>query len=133
MACQVLAAYADSLYKDLQSYIESRDFETQQKLAKIRQGKAAELKKLKVTAPEEKRDEVRRANLFMTNETTNDMSEFETLFKEREAYLLEAIENYLVIVVPLHLLYLPTFTLMAFYISDWNSRRDGPSESEHFL
>ena len=65
---------------------------------KIRQGKAAELKKLKVTAPEEKRDEVRRANLFMTNETTNDMSEFETLFKEREAYLLEAIENYLVIV-----------------------------------
>ena len=110
MACQVLAAYADSLYKDLQSYIESRDFETQQKLAKIRQGKAAELKKLKVTAPEEKRDEVRRANLFMTNETTNDMSEFETLFKEREAYLLEAIENYLVIVVPLHQLYLPTFT-----------------------
>ena len=77
---------------------------------KIRQGKAAELKKLKVTAPEEKRDEVRRANLFMTNETTNDMSEFETLFKEREAYLLEAIENYLVIVVPLHQLYLPTFT-----------------------
>ena len=77
---------------------------------KIRQGKAAELKKLKVTAPEEKRDEVRRANLFMTNETTNDMSEFETLFKEREAYLLEAIENYLVIVVPLHQLYLPTLT-----------------------
>ena len=109
-ARQVLAAYADSLYKDLQSYIESRDFETQQKLAKIRQGKAAELKKLKVTAPEEKRDEVRRANLFMTNETTNDMSEFETLFKEREAYLLEAIENYLVIVVPLHQLYLPTLT-----------------------
>ena len=34
--------------------------ETQQKLAKIRQGKAAELKKLKVAAPEEKRNEVRR-------------------------------------------------------------------------
>lgn len=95
-ARQVLARYADSLYNDLQSYIESRDFETQQKLAKVRQGMAAELKKMKASAPEEKRDEVRRANLFMTNETTNDMSEFETLFKERELYLLEAVENYLV-------------------------------------
>lgn len=96
-ARQMLAAYADSLYKDLQSYIESKDFETQQKLAKIRQGRAAELKKMKASAPEENRDEVRRANLFMTNETTNDISEFETLFKEREAFLIEAVENYLVI------------------------------------
>lgn len=96
-ARQILAAYADSLYKDLQNYIESRDFETQQKLARIRQGRAAELKKMRATAPEENRDEVRRANLFMTNETTNDMSEFETLFKERESFLLEAVENYLVI------------------------------------
>lgn len=99
-ARQVLAAYADSLYKDLQSYIESRDFETQQKLALIRQGKAAELKKLKATATEANKDEVRRANLFMTNETTNDMSEFQTLFKERESYLLEAVENYLVNTFP---------------------------------
>ena len=60
---------------------------------KIRQGKAAELKKLKVTAPEEKRKEVRRVKLFMTNENTNEMSEFETLFKVREA-----IENYKVII-----------------------------------
>ena len=88
-ARQVLGAYTDSLYKNLQSYIKSRDLGTQQKLAKIRQGKATELKKLKVTAPEEKRNEVRRANLFMKNETTNDMSEFETLSKEREA-----IKNY---------------------------------------
>ncbi|XP_059352933.1 serine-protein kinase ATM-like [Daphnia carinata] len=95
-ARQILAAYADSLYKDLQSYIESKDFETQQKLAKIRQGQAAELKKLRASATEGNKDEVRRANLFMTNETTNDMCEFETLFKERESYLLEAVKNYLV-------------------------------------
>ena len=100
-ARQVLAAYADSLYKDLQSYIESRDFETQQKLAKIRQGKAAELKKMRASAPDENKDEVRRANLFMTNETTNDLSEFQTLFKERESYLLEAAENYLVVLLTL--------------------------------
>ena len=95
-ARQVLAAYADSLYKDIQNYIESRDFETQQKLAKIRLSRAAELKKMKLNPNEGNRDEVRRANLFMTNETTKDMSEFETLFKEREDFLLEAVENYLV-------------------------------------
>jgi hypothetical protein len=100
-ARQVLAAYADSLYKDLQSYIESRDFETQQKLAKIRQGQAAELKKMRASAPDANKDEVRRANLFMTNETTNDLSEFQTLFKERESYLLEAAENYLVVLLTL--------------------------------
>lgn len=93
-ARQVLASYADSLYKDLHGYTESRDFETQQKLTKIRQQQADELKKLK--APSERRDDVRRANFFMTNETTKDKTEFETLFQERETYLLQAVENYLV-------------------------------------
>lgn len=95
-ARQVLAAYADSLYKDLQGYIESRDFETQQKLAKIRMEQAEELKKLKASASG---DDVRRANFFMTNETTKDKNEFETLFQERESYLLQAIENYLVLLI----------------------------------
>ena len=56
---------------------------------------------MRASAPDENKDEVRRANLFMTNDTTNDLSEFQTLFKERESYLLEAAENYLVVLLTL--------------------------------
>lgn len=47
----MLATYADGLYKEVKSYIESREFETQQKLAEIRQGKAMELSAIKRPKP----------------------------------------------------------------------------------
>ena len=46
----------------------------------------------------------------MKNETAKNMSEFETLFKEREA-----IENYMVI-IPFISFFLSTFNLMSFQI-----------------
>ena len=85
-ARQVLAAYADSLYKDIVVYVESREFEMQQKLMKIRQGKAEELNKLKTQTSDQ---EVRRASHFMTHETIKDESEFETLFQQREIFLIQ--------------------------------------------
>lgn len=82
----MLAAYADSLYKDVVAYVESRDFEMQQKLAKIRQGKAEELNRLKTQTSDQ---EVRRASHYMTYETIKDENEFETLFQQRQVFLIQ--------------------------------------------
>ena len=88
-----LAAYADCLYRDVVAYLESRDFETHQKLMKIRQEKAAELGKLKSAASDQ---EVRRAALFLNQESVKDQSEYDTLIEQRQSYLLQAVENYLI-------------------------------------
>jgi len=85
---QVLAAYADSLYTDVVTYVESRDFEIQQKLAKIRHSKAEELNRLKTQTSDQ---EVRRASHYMTHETIKDESEFETLFQQRQVFLIQVL------------------------------------------
>ena len=97
-ARQVLASYADSLYKDLQLYMESREFETQRKLTQIRQGKVSELKRINQSLPKESKvgTEYSRAHIFMHGETNNDESEFKELFLERNNFLLLAVQNYLI-------------------------------------
>lgn len=97
-ARQVLASYADSLYKDLQMYMESREFETQRKLAHIRQGKVEELNRINQSLPRESKvgTEVSRAHKFMHSETNNDKSEFKELFLEQDSFLLLAVQNYLI-------------------------------------
>ena len=102
-ARKTLASYADSLYRDVQSHLESRHYETQQKLMKIRKDKAEQLGREKSSAAGSHGggggaadQEMRRASHFMTHETIQDENECETFQREKDAFLCEAVENYLI-------------------------------------
>ena len=88
-ARQALASYADALYKDRQQYVESSEFIEQQKLLRVRQGKAKELSRFRNSLSQvESSVEVVRAERFMSAETANDDNEFQDLFLELEKFLL---------------------------------------------
>ena len=60
---------------------------------KIRKEKAEEMSRLKATTADK---EIRKASHFLTHETAKDQSEYLALIQERETYLVEAVENYLI-------------------------------------
>ena len=60
---------------------------------KIRKEKAEEMSRLKTTTADQ---EIRKASHFLTHETAKDQSEYLALVQERETYLVEAVDNYLI-------------------------------------
>ena len=84
-----LATFCDDQYKNIMNYMQSKDFEDKHSLMKQIQEEGRNIKKVGSTA-----DDSRKAAMILERHSNLDLSEMQSMEKDRLSYLALAVENY---------------------------------------